>query len=256
MRAARAMGSPPPLQSQSPPAFSLEHATHGLSALGRTEPLGGTAATALEALVASRAVATRFQAVFCWALTLAGTRVLAGRLGVVRPVWVILPSATLGQPTPIRLALGLSRDATVGGLTIALAGSPVSPLLRRVATIGTTVPGLGMGGAKEVATPLQQTKPAPGPTRPLTVVAAGTSLNWAQGSVNFRRPSLGRGVLLTPLRGASTGHSALLADPNHQVMTGRSDAQPGIGTQPVRRYSGISPRHILRRQSGNVGDRC
>src|SRR4051812_12384709 len=56
-----AVGPPSFLPPEPPPSFPLEHATHGLTALGRTESLRGTAAGACEVLVAARAVAGEFR---------------------------------------------------------------------------------------------------------------------------------------------------------------------------------------------------
>ena len=140
-----------------------------------------------------------------WALTLAGgchvgargIRPLGnGRLGLGG-------TPPRGAATAVPATLVPAFLLAVGGPPVLPAGPPAPPSPCRRAALGATVPGLGVGGSKELLAPFEQTPPLSRPTSPLTGSRQAASLEWAQGSANFPRPSLGCGVLYAPPRGAS-----------------------------------------------------
>jgi hypothetical protein len=178
-----AVSTPSFLEPEPPPPFPLEHATQGLTALRRTESLGGTAAGACEVFVAARAIAGKFRGFFSWALTLAlRSQILRGRVGVVRLGRRDFGVPALGAAAPIALVLGLSPGAAVGGLTIALGGASLPPPPRRGLALGATVSGLGVGGSKALRASLEQTLSLAGPMSPLTGARIAARWRWAQGS--------------------------------------------------------------------------
>ena len=98
-----------------------------------------------------------------------------GGLGLGRP-------PALGAATAVPPALGLAFLLAVGRLPILPAGLPSPPPPRRRAALGATVPGLGVGGSKELLAPLEQTPSLSRPTSPLTGPRFAASWMWAQGS--------------------------------------------------------------------------
>jgi hypothetical protein len=91
-------------------------------------------------------------------------------------------AAALGAATPVSPALLPASLLAVGRLPVLPAGAPSPPPARRRATLGATVPRLGMGGSKAFLAPLEQTPPLSRPTSPLTAPRFAASLEWAQGS--------------------------------------------------------------------------
>jgi hypothetical protein len=119
-----------------------------------------------------------------WALTLARWNLASARrvrpwgiggLGLGRP-------PPLGATTAVSPALRLAFLLAVGRPSILTAGLPLPPPPRRGSALGTTVPGLGMGGPERRFTSLEQTPPPSRPTSPLTGRGFAASLMGAQGS--------------------------------------------------------------------------
>ena len=91
-------------------------------------------------------------------------------------------AAALGAATPVPPALVAAFLLAVGRPPVLSAGSPSPPPTCRRATLGATVPSLGMGRSEELLAPLEQTPPLSRPTSPLTGSRLAASLEWAQGS--------------------------------------------------------------------------
>jgi hypothetical protein len=189
----------------SPPSFALEHATQRLTARRAAKPLARTALRGNEVVFAPGTVTGEKFGFGGWALALAGGCHVAargirppgnGRLGLGG-------TPSRGAATAVPATLVPAFLLAVGGPPVLPAGSPAPPSPCRRAALGATVPGLRVGGSKELLAPFEQTPPLPGPTSPLTGSRQAASLEWAQGSANFPWPSLGCGVRYAPPRGAS-----------------------------------------------------
>jgi hypothetical protein len=205
--------SPPrPERPLSPPPLALDHPPQRLAAGGAAESLTRAAARASEGLFASRAIAAKNFGIVRWALTLAPSVVAPARR--IRPLGRrgLGPGGppALGAATAVSPALGLAVHAALGGPAVLPAGPPPPPSAGGGAALGATVSGLGMGGSEGLLASLEETASPSGPSSPLTGPVLAANVVWAQGSANFRRPGLGRGVPYTPPRGALIDPPALL----------------------------------------------
>ena len=135
-------------------------------------------------LFTPRPIAARKTGIVGWALALAGgCRVVAravrprgnSRLGLSH-------TPSLGAATPISPALVAAFLLAVGRPPVLPVGSPLPPSPCRRAAFGTAVPSLRMSRSEGLLTPLEQTPPLSGPTRPLTGSQRMASVEWAQGS--------------------------------------------------------------------------
>jgi hypothetical protein len=155
-------------------------------------------------LVAPRSIAAKNLGIGRWALTLAPSVVAPARrirsLGR-RGLGPCSPPA-LGAATAVPPALGLTVHAALGGPAVLPAGPPAPPSAGGGAALGATVSSLGVGGSEALLASLEETASPSGPASPLTGPVLAANVVWAQGSANFRRPGLGRGVPYTPPRGA------------------------------------------------------
>ena len=88
--------------------------------------------------------------------------------------WVGL--TTLGGSRSISPALALPFLPPIRGLSILATGAAAAPSPSRGAAFGATVPGLGMGGAKERLASFEETASLSRPTSPLT--GPGIAASW------------------------------------------------------------------------------
>jgi len=211
--AAAGLASPPrPERPLPPPPLALDDPPQRLATGRAAEPLTRAAARGGEVLLASRAVAAKKFDIARWALTLAPSVVAPARR--IRPLRRrgLGPGSppALGAATAVPPALGLTVHAALGGAAVLPAGPPPPPSAGGGAALGATVSSLGMGGSEGLLASLEEAAPPSGPSSPLTGPVLAANVVWAQGSANFRRPGLGRGVRYTPPRGALMDPPALL----------------------------------------------
>jgi hypothetical protein len=207
------LASPPrPERPLPPPPLALDDPPQRPTAGGAAEPPARAPLRGEEVLVASRSIAARKFGIGRWALTLAPSVVAPGRR--IRPLGRrgLGPGGppAPGAATAVPPALGLTVHAALGGAAVLPAGPPPPPSAGGGAALGATVSGLGVGGSEELLASLEETAPPSGPARPLTGPVLAANVVWAQGSANFRRPGLGRGVPYTPPRGTLMDPPALL----------------------------------------------
>jgi hypothetical protein len=168
----------------SPPSLPLDHPPQRLTAGRAAKPLARAPPRGGEVLFTPWTVAAKKSGIVGWALTLARRDLAPPRR--IRPWGVgglgLCRTAPLGAATPVPPALGAACLLAVGCPPILSAGLPPPPPPRRRAALGTTVPGLGMGGSEGLLAPLEQTPPLSRPTRPLTGSRWVANLKWAQGS--------------------------------------------------------------------------
>jgi hypothetical protein len=191
-----------------PPPFPLDDSAQSLSARRAAEPLAGTATGERKVHFAPWTVAPRKIRIRRWALALPlrhctwarGVRRGRSRYFCCRR---LLPLLT---PRPVPLTLSLAFFPTVGGSPILSAGTPASPATSGRAALRTTVPGLGMGGAKVLLASLEEAWSLPRPTCPLTGPSLTACLMWAQGSCELPTAKPRTRSFLPPLRGAFLDH--------------------------------------------------